>query len=83
MSQYIKTKALDVGPDVRELMIGVPWWLSGLGTWCCPCCGSGYSCGAGSIPGLGTSTCRACSTPRKELMIYKGRETPLKVFHTQ
>lgn len=26
-------------------------WLSGLRVWCCDCCGSGYSCGAGLIPG--------------------------------
>ena len=29
----------------------------GLRIWCCHCCGSGYSCGVGSIPGLGTSAC--------------------------
>ena len=36
---------------------GVPWWLSGLRI--CPChyCGSGYSCGSGSVPSPGSSAC--------------------------
>ena len=33
----------------------VPFWLSGIQH--CHCCGSGFSCGMGSIPGLGTSLC--------------------------
>ena len=36
---------------------GVPLWLGGLKIWCCHSCGSGYSCGIGSIPGPGTSAC--------------------------
>ena len=34
-----------------------PWWLSGLRIQRCHSCGSGYNCGMGLIPGLGTSTC--------------------------
>ena len=33
------------------------WWLRGLRIWHRHCCGSGHSCGAGSILGLETSTC--------------------------
>ena len=42
-------------------MEGVPWWLSGLRTWHCHCCSSGYCCDMGSVPGLGTSTCCRCN----------------------
>ena len=42
----------------------VPWWLSGLRIQRCHCCGSGYSCGMGLIPGLRTFTCYGYS-PRK------------------
>ena len=35
---------------------GVPTWLSGLRTQHSHCSGSGGCCGAGSVPGLGTST---------------------------
>ena len=38
-----------------EAYFGVLWWLSGLRVWHCQYCGSGYSCGAGLTPGLGTS----------------------------
>ena len=31
----------------------------------CHCCGSGCSCGAGSIPGPGTSASRGCNQKRK------------------
>ena len=38
---------------MQKIKPGVPWWLSGLRIWHCPCCG------AGLIPGPGTSTqCR-------------------------
>ena len=33
----------------------VPSWVRRLGIWHCHCCGSGYSCVKGSIPGPGTS----------------------------
>ena len=36
---------------------GVPWWLSGLRSQCCHCCGSGL------IPGLGTPVCRGHAPP--------------------
>ena len=38
----------------------------------CHCCGSGYSCGAGSIPGPGTSASRGCNQKKRALKI--GRE---------
>ena len=38
--------------------IGVPWWLSGLRIQHGHCRGSSCCCGAGLIPGLGTSACR-------------------------
>ena len=39
---------------------GFPRGSGGQGSsriWCCQCCGTGYSCGVGSIPGPGTSVC--------------------------
>ena len=39
-------------------LLGIPWWLHGLRIWCCYCCDSGYSSGAGLIPGPGTSAYR-------------------------
>ena len=40
-----------LGQYFKTLVLGVPWWLSGLGIWCCHCCG------VGSVPGFETSTC--------------------------
>lgn len=34
---------------------GVPWCLGGLRSWHWHCCGSGFGCDGGLIPGLGTS----------------------------
>ena len=45
---------------------GVPWWLSGLKMQHCHCCGSGQFCGAGSIPGPGTSACCRCGQKKKK-----------------
>ena len=39
---------------------GVPWWLNGLGIWCCHCRGVGL------IPGLGTSTCHTRNQKMKK-----------------
>ena len=39
---------------IRSVTLGVPSWLSGLRIWLCHCCGSSYSCGVCSVPGLGT-----------------------------
>ena len=36
--------------QIRNSLVA-PW----VKYWCCHCCGSGYSCGVGSIPGPGTS----------------------------
>ena len=41
----------------RNIQWGIPWQLSGLRIRHCHCCGSGYSCDEGWIPGLGTSIC--------------------------
>ena len=43
-------------------MFGVPWWLSGLRITIVS--GSGYCCGAGLLPCLGTSAC--CRHGRKK-----------------
>ena len=43
--------------EIKFIGGGVPLWLSGLRTLHCLCNGSGHFCGAGSIPGLGTSAC--------------------------
>ena len=47
-----------------RVVVGVPWWLSGLSIRQCHCCGSGYCCGKGSILGQGTST--GCGSSQKE-----------------
>ena len=44
---------------------GVPWWPSGLRTWCCYCCGSGCCFRVGSTPGPGTSACCRYSPKKK------------------
>ena len=36
----------------------MPWWLGGLRTWLCHCCGSGRCSDMGSIIGWGISKCR-------------------------
>ena len=41
----------------KKTLLGVPWWLSGIRTWCCNCSSSGHPCGTGAITGPGTSTC--------------------------
>ena len=43
---------------VKSVSVGAPSWLSRLRIQHCHCCNSGYSCGRGSIPGPGISTCR-------------------------
>ena len=44
---------------------GFPPWLNGLRIHLCCCCGSGYSCGIGSLP-LGTSLCCERGHKKKE-----------------
>ena len=46
--------------------MGVPWWLSGLRLWHCHCCGCGYCCDSGLIPGLGNSACCRYSQKKKK-----------------
>lgn len=41
----------------KNKCLGVPLWHSRLRIWHSHCRGSGHHCGAGSIPGPGTSTC--------------------------
>ena len=48
-----------------KIHYGVPWWLSRLRIQCCHWCGSDGYCGAGSVPGLGTSTCHGCGWKKK------------------
>ena len=38
-----------------------------LRTWHCHCCGLGYHCGLGSIPGPGTSACHLACLKKKEI----------------
>ena len=45
-----KKRTIEDNSRLKTVLSGVPWWLSGLRTWHCPCCGSGYSCDIGSIP---------------------------------
>ena len=45
---------------LKATLKGVPWWLSGLRTWRCQCCGSGHCHSVGSVPGLGTTECCGC-----------------------
>ena len=49
---------------------GVPLWCSGLKIWRCHCSGSGCLCGAGSIPGLGSSACCMCGKKDTILINY-------------
>ena len=44
----------------------IPWWCSRLRIWHCHSCGTGCSSGVGSIPGLGTAACRACSQKQQQ-----------------
>ena len=56
----------------------LPSWLSGLRIQHSHCCGSGYSCGSGSIPSPGTSACHKCDQKSKHFTLtesVKGRLT--------
>ena len=50
-------------------------WLSGLRVPCCHCSVSGYSCGVGSIPGLGTSMCLSAAIKIKENTVVNHHES--------
>jgi len=52
VARWVKDPALSL-LWLRSLL----WWSGELRIWCCHCCGSGCSCGMGSIPGLGTFIC--------------------------
>ena len=45
-------------------------WHGGLGILCCHCRRLGRGCGAGLIPGLGTSTSHRCSQKKKKKKIF-------------
>ena len=61
----VTIKVLRTAFIIRNIW-GVPSWFSKLGIWCCEKCGSGYSCGVGSTPGLGTSVCHRCGQKKKK-----------------
>ena len=66
-------------------MRGVPSWLSRLRIQYFHCCGSGYSCGMGSTPGLGTFTYHGHSqkqtNKKTEIKIYRVLHTiPIFIF---
>ena len=60
---------------IKYLELEVPSWLNGLRIQCCHCCGSSYSCGTGSIPGLGASACHGLSKKKKIVL-----SNPMKVI---
>ena len=51
--------------SILENLHGVPQWLSGLRIQCCHCCG------AGLIPGLGTSASCGCRQKKKKKKVKK------------
>ena len=51
--------------------LGVPWWLGALRIRHCHCCGSGYCCGTGSVPGPRTSTCQRPSLARSTVWGFR------------
>ena len=53
---------------VNYILYRIPWWLSGLKIWLCYCCSSGYSCGACSVPSLGTQAC--LEHGQKQCLLY-------------
>ena len=63
---------------------GLPWWLSRLRIQHCYCCGSGYSCGLGMIPGWQNSTWgrwdkkKQTKKPKKKNQKKKERERHFK-----
>ena len=65
----------------RNFFLGVTWWLTGLRIWhFLHCCGCGYCCSMGSIPGPGTSTCHRHGPPKKELFLLHDCEDSLPHF---
>ena len=58
---------------------GIPWWLSRLRIWHC------YFCGAGSVPGAGTSTCCGChqKTENKQKLMRMNLKTSYWVQETK
>ena len=55
-----QTESLEMSlsmPKRKLQRLGVALGCSGLRMWHCHCCGSSHSCGSGSVPSLGPSSC--------------------------
>ena len=55
--------------NILKLVVGAPLWHSRLRNWHCRCSSSSHCCSAGSIPGLGTSTCCGCGQKKKKTIM--------------
>ena len=51
--------------QLEKVWLGVLLWYRVLRIQCCHCSNSGCCCGAGSIPGPGTSICHGCGQEKK------------------
>ena len=62
----------------KLIVLGVLLWLSGLRTWRCRCCGSGYSYGKGLTPGVGISAflaeAKQNKTKQNKNLVLKGKD---------
>ena len=57
--------------NIKQFFVGILLQHGRLRIWYCHCRGSGCCCGAGSVPGPGTSICHGCSlSPSKEKAIF-------------
>ena len=63
--------------------LGVPWWLSGLRTWCCHCCSLGHCPGMGLISRLGISTCHGYGQKNLSLSHSFCQKSKIKVLALQ
>ena len=57
-------------------------WCSELRVWHCYCNCSGHCCGVGSIPSLGTSTCRGHAPPKNKGQKKNGYKLGMAVLTT-
>ena len=46
------------------------------------CCGSGYNCGVGSIPGTGTSACHRCNNNDKKEFLRQAKTKRTQQYYT-
>ena len=72
MGNKESSKRADFNSPLSNIVPGVPLWHSGLRIWCCHCSSLGHCCGAGSIPGPGTSICYGCGQKKKNHSISMG-----------